>query len=198
MSDEDVPKKVHPVQALAVALVGQFAFIGVALFIHDVTEVDLVGALGFVPLDLLWGLLGATALIGLALMLRRALPGVSRDLDKLIDDMLNQAGLSLTPLTILILSAAAGFAEELLFRGALQGWLMGHLPVAAAIALPTLLFAALHLYSVTYMLIILPVGLALGLLYWATGSLWGVIIAHTLYDVFAFSFARWRHSRVGK
>ena len=75
--------------------------------------------------------------------------------------------------TLAALYAANALAEELLFRGALQGWL-GLLPAA-------LLFTLAH---VSYykqplmMLYVLCLGLLLGLLYAAGGSLWVCALTH--------------------
>jgi hypothetical protein len=99
-------------------------------------------------------------------------------------------GFRLTPLRIALLSAVAGVGEELLFRGVLQAAADRHLPVLAAILLPNILFAALHARTVLYALAAGAIGVYLGVLFWATGSLIAAMIAHALYDCVAFEWAR--------
>jgi len=82
-------------------------------------------------LDLLWGVAAGVALLALWLLGRTLLPA-ARDLERLIADVLG--GLSAGD--ALALALISGFAEELFFRGAVQGsW--GVVPA-------TVLFALLH------------------------------------------------------
>lgn len=73
-----------------------------------------------------------------------------------------------------LLSAIAGVAEELFFRGAVQ-------PVAG-VEVAAVLFGLLHPYSRLYIIIAALAGFGLGYLYHATGSLLSPIAAHSLYD----------------
>jgi len=105
-------------------------------------------------------------------------------------EFLANLGFRLTPLRIAMLSAAAGVGEELLFRGVLQSAADQHLPALAAILLPNVLFAALHARALLYALAAGAVGVYLGVLFWASGSLIAAMIAHALYDCIAFEWAR--------
>ena len=86
--------------------------------------------------------------------------------------------------------AAAGIGEELLFRGALQGWLAQDWPLAVAVAVPSIGFAILHPYSRAYVAYAFVIGCLLGLLFAWSGSLLAAVIAHGLYDVLALARLR--------
>lgn len=91
---------------------------------------------------------------------------------------------------MVLLSLLAGFGEEMLFRGALQGWL--------GIWVASGLFAIAHVWrwdsdGVKMMLVYLIYSLMLGWLYHLTQNLWSCCVAHTLYDLVALSWIRhWR------
>lgn len=65
-------------------------------------------------------------------------------------------------LIVVRIVALAGVAEELLFRGALYGWLRRRLSVPAAITATTVLFAVEHSYYPVLIPLVVAVGLALG------------------------------------
>ncbi|MDI3298583.1 MAG: CPBP family intramembrane metalloprotease [Bacillota bacterium] len=92
-------------------------------------------------------------------------------------------GLSPLGLVAFMLVTAAG--EELFFRGAVQTIALQLLSSAAlAIATSTLIFTALHLRSsVVGIFSGVANGAVLGLLFWATGSLWAPVLAHAVYNV---------------
>jgi membrane protease YdiL (CAAX protease family) len=84
------------------------------------------------------------------------------------------------------IALAPGVAEELLFRGALQGALLRvrALPPAAAVALAALAFGAAHLDPVQSAATV-PLGLYLGALACVTGSVRAPIAAHVLNNAVA-------------
>lgn len=86
------------------------------------------------------------------------------------------------PLAI-VMSLAAGVGEEILFRGIL----MRRLGVFGQAAV----FGLAHIGYGTILQVAVPALLALffGYLVRRTGSLWGAIVAHTLFDLAAFSAA---------
>jgi uncharacterized protein len=84
-----------------------------------------------------------------------------------------------------LLSIAAGFGEELLFRGLIQGALTGRLGRGSALAIASLLFGLLHPITSVYIVIAALMGAYLGAVWMATGNLLVVIIAHALYDFLA-------------
>ena len=84
----------------------------------------------------------------------------------------------------------AGIGEEIVFRGALQGWLETISPVWSAVIAQAIVFAALHPIIRAYVVYVLLIGIALGAVYVVTGNLLVTIIAHFLYDVFALERLR--------
>ena len=99
-------------------------------------------------------------------------------------------GFAFTRWRIVLLAIVAGIGEELLFRGVFQTAAEQHLPLAAAIILPNLLFGALHARSLIYALAAGCVGAYLGVVFWLSGSLVAVMIAHALYDLIALEWTR--------
>ncbi|MGE0555102.1 MAG: lysostaphin resistance A-like protein [Gemmatimonadales bacterium] len=93
---------------------------------------------------------------------------------------------------VLVVSALAGLAEEVLFRGFLQGWLAGWLGPAAALCVAAAVFGLAHAISWRYATLVTLLGLCFGGLYLATGSIWPPIVGHALYDVVALRYGqRW-------
>ncbi len=81
----------------------------------------------------------------------------------------------------------AALAEEILFRGYLQGALASRLGAGWGILLAAVAFTALHAgQGPAALLAVGPAALGLGLLYRATGSLLAPWVAHTAVDVIAF------------
>ncbi len=76
--------------------------------------------------------------------------------------------------TVCLLAPAA---EELLFRGALFGWLRGRLPVPVAIGLSAATFAALHLLP-PLLPFLFVFGVAAALIYQRTGSTMNSFVMH--------------------
>lgn len=74
--------------------------------------------------------------------------------------------------------------EELLFRGALLGWLARRLPIAAAIVLSALVFAGLH-FIPTLLPFLFVLGLTTGLVRWYTGSTLNSMVVHVCQNTLA-------------
>lgn len=88
-----------------------------------------------------------------------------------------------------LVAAAAGFGEELMFRGLVQGWLAEAIGAPAgpwiALGIASLVFGVFHWLNATYAVLAALAGLYFGWLLIATGSLWPPIVAHALYDFVA-------------
>ncbi len=148
--------------------------------------------------DPLGSVLGGTVVaIGLAVvnlgLLRYGgtLPLV-RSVRRLTDTVLRPLFARVGLLEILLISAAAGFGEELLFRGAIQrDW--GLLPAS-------LLFGVAHLGgsgTLVFGAWAGVMGLLLGWLARLSGGLLAPIVAHALYDALALAYLRWSGSPEG-
>ena len=104
-------------------------------------------------------------------------------------------GGTLKPLLALListaLSLAAGFGEEMLFRGVLQYELAQSFDSAIAIGLSSLVFGLLHAVTPLYALLATLASVYFGYLYQAFGNLAVPIVCHALYDVGALLWAHW-------
>lgn len=90
-----------------------------------------------------------------------------------------------------LLSVAAGWGEELLFRGFLQQGLIGWLPSLGAwgaILITSAAFAALHCVTWLYGLLALLASIYLGWLFETTGNLLVPVATHAVYDFFALAY----------
>ena len=86
---------------------------------------------------------------------------------------------------IIVISFFAGVWEEALFRGGVQVWLTDFLGAPLAILIASAIFAAVHFSKPVIGFIQFLIGCLFGVIYWQTGSLLGVMLAHFLYDIFA-------------
>jgi hypothetical protein len=87
---------------------------------------------------------------------------------------------------LVLIGAAAGLGEEILFRGALQP-AVGLVPAAVV-------FGACHVFSrdtVALGIWAFLAGLAFGWLFDTTGGLLAPVVAHGTYDVLALAYIRW-------
>lgn len=126
------------------------------------------------------------ALIGVAAGLYKRFPDFAEGLVK--KQALNFAFLEkrLSMPMIVLLSVCAGVGEEALFRGGLQTLIGEYAPLIAAIIVSSLAFTLIHFASAAIAIIIFGIGALFGGFYAWSGSLLCVMIAHTIYDVYAF------------
>lgn len=106
-------------------------------------------------------------------------------IDQMIQEYMRTAG-AFSPTTsffwlILGISILAPIAEELLFRGIIQGELQRAMPEWAAIIIQGLVFALFHMQPIQVSYVILP-GLLLGLAYAWTRTLWVPIVMHIAFN----------------
>ena len=137
-----------------------------------------VVTLGYVAL----GLLSALPLLAIMISLRRITWKPLRDLNDLVEHKLMPMFRGLTLVDLAILSFAAGWGEELLFRGLIQAEIAYHTSIGIGILTASLIFALLHFLSPTYFVLAFLVSVYFGWLYWISGSLWVPILGHAVYD----------------
>jgi membrane protease YdiL (CAAX protease family) len=91
------------------------------------------------------------------------------------------AGLATTLPLALAATVAIGllgpFAEELLFRGLIYGYVEGRIGPRTAWAISSLLFALAHAEP-AHITLVLPIGILLGWVRMRSGSLWPGVVAH--------------------
>ncbi|MGB0653651.1 MAG: lysostaphin resistance A-like protein [Thermoplasmatota archaeon] len=95
---------------------------------------------------------------------------------------------NMTVYHVLFLALAAGFGEELLYRGVLQPWLGRWMPVGAAIAVQAVFFGFAHGGYGTWAHVLSPLlfGVLTGILAHRWG-LWSAIVLHVGVDIVAFA-----------
>lgn len=86
---------------------------------------------------------------------------------------------------ILFISLCAGIGEEAFFRGGMQTLLGDVLPMPLAVAIASALFALIHFAQPLNSALIFVIGSLFGVVYWQTGSLLTVMVAHAVYDIYA-------------
>jgi uncharacterized protein len=140
--------------------------------------------------QLLWGGLGVVPLLGVFLWLRTSRLAVWRELREFLQEELIPYFSRATPWELAWVALAAGVGEELLFRGfllsALQARLDPHVMGGwLPLILSSVVFGLAHCVSWTYLVLASVVGLYLGWLMLATGSLWAPMTTHAVYDLAA-------------
>ena len=95
-------------------------------------------------------------------------------------------------LQLALVSIAAGFGEELLFRGLVQAGLSsligGFFGPWLALAVAAVLFGVCHWLNTTYAILAVFAGAYFGLIFLLSGSLWTPIVAHAAYDLLALVY----------
>ncbi|MEP1214478.1 MAG: CPBP family intramembrane glutamic endopeptidase [Marinobacter sp.] len=148
----------------------------------------------------IWGGLGSVVTYGVIMTLTW-LPGLLRQSLEAQLEQLHRFARDYSWPILVALSILAGVGEELLFRGAIQGWLAQHLDESLAIIVASLLFGLVHYLSLTYFVLATGLGLVLGTAYAATDSLLLVMVWHGAYDMLALyclrRFPEWFGVRSG-
>ncbi len=96
---------------------------------------------------------------------------------------------------LLLISVAAGFGEEILFRGALQPLFVSGSNPWIGILSASLLFGLAHALSLAYFIAATLTGIYFGYLAFAYSDLIAPIVAHTVYDFFALVYVQSRLAR---
>ena len=96
---------------------------------------------------------------------------------------------SLSPwLVMILLVFPIGFGEEIYWRGFVQRYFTRKFNAPAAFFVTTLFYVLVHVPIGNQVLIVAAItcGLFWGMLYWATGSIFPVLISHMLWDPMIF------------
>ena len=99
-------------------------------------------------------------------------------------------------ITALALGMAAGFGEEMLFRGILQYELGSRFGQVIAVGLSSIIFGALHAVTPMYAALATIASIYFGGVYLMTGNLAVAIACHAVYDIWALLFAHWTVSQL--
>lgn len=134
------------------------------------------------------GLVAALPLLVLFVLFEHSSAAPLSEIRSLLDRFLLPMLRGVGPVGLLLLAAAAGFGEEILFRGLLQELLARWFGVTAGIVLASLVFGLAHAVTKAYFLIATLIGLFFGWLYLWSGNLSAPIVTHAAYDFFALVY----------
>jgi membrane protease YdiL (CAAX protease family) len=144
------------------------------------------------------GLAAAVPMFAALWLVTRWPIGPLRALKQLVRDLVVPLFRGCTPLDLVLISAAAGIGEELLFRGVVQAGIHSYTHSAwLAIAVAGVLFGLAHPISTTYAILAALIGVYLGWLLVATDNLLVPIITHAAYDFLALVYLLHRGSSPG-
>lgn len=104
-----------------------------------------------------------------------------------LQDMADAAPL---PVMLLIIAVAPALGEELVFRGVIGRGLVARWGLWAGVAISSVLFAAVHLHPV-HAIAVVPLGIAMHLVYLATRSFWAPVLLHLMNNAWATVMTRW-------
>jgi membrane protease YdiL (CAAX protease family) len=90
---------------------------------------------------------------------------------------------SLRFIDIFIISLAAGFAEEMLFRGIFQ--------IKFGIVMASILFGLVHFITPAYVIVTIMMGFYIGIFFYLFESLLIPILLHFMYDLGALTYLRY-------
>lgn len=148
----------------------------------------LVGPGGGAP-ALAIGTLAALPLVGLLALTERLPFDWLRELRRLAAELLPELFPQATRLQLILVSVAAGFGEELLFRGLVQAglarWIGGEAGTWIGLGVGAVLFGLAHPLSRAYALLAGAIGVYMGGLMLLTGSVLAPLAAHAVYDYLA-------------
>lgn len=188
---------ITPARAIALLLMqaALFTALGIGLWRWSGRAVEdfISWSFGEVALGLGFG----AALILIAATLFHGFPRISEQLVRLQSDTYRFLGPNLGWPAIVLISLGAGISEEAALRAGFQTLLGDHVGPAAAIAIASSVFAALHLAKPVITGLLLVIGLLFGVVFWQTGSLLAVIIAHVIYDIWALRYLNREMHRLG-
>jgi membrane protease YdiL (CAAX protease family) len=164
-------------------LVGQWPLTGyVAPNEHMLTSQHAIG----------WGLAATLPLLAALLAIDRLPIAPLRRVREIATAALLEMFGGASVLQLAAVSLAAGWGEELLFRGLVQGGLSrligGQFAPWIAVGLASLLFGVCHWLNTTYAILAMLAGVYFGVTYLATGTLLAPMTAHAVYDFLALLY----------
>ena len=155
----------------------------------------LLTATGAGPLfwrDMGLGLLATLPLLAGLIVIQRHPAGILRQLQRTVQEEVVPLFHGTSAAGLFAISAAAGVGEELLFRGFLQSAVAdGWGPLGGAwigLVVASFVFGICHSLCAAYAVVATAIGLVLGVLYLATGSLVAPITTHVAYDFLALLY----------
>lgn len=181
----------HRPSSVAHAVLFEAGVLALAITVGWIVSVDPFAGFAF-RLDQLGIGVAATVppVVALWLLERSTVPAVL-EFRRVVEELVGPLFVDAPRTHLVALALTAGVAEEVLFRGVVQGGLTGLMGWLPALLVASLLFGVVHWLTGLYALLAGMVGLYLGGLYLLTGNLLVPIIVHALYDVVALGYLRW-------
>lgn len=169
----------HPLRA---AVIFQGSLIPVALLLGAMLGIPVLARFDWSVATVLIGVLATLPMLGFLALLAGSGLQAYRVLESQVRDFLRTLFRGAPAGSVALLALLAGFGEEMLVRGVLQGWLSEQVPVVWAILLAAVVFGLAHYLSGFYFLFATVIGVYLGVVYHLTGNLLVAGLAHALYD----------------
>ena len=179
--------------ALAMLVESGLGFLG--LLVAWLGSIPLIPRLVFEREALTRGIVATVPMIALLLLLTFANWRPLVEFRRQVEAFVKEIFPSSSPWELALVSLAAGFGEELLFRGALQPLVSHWTSPAIGLIAVSLLFGAMHAVSKAYFILAALVGLYLGWLAMSFDDLVAPITAHALYDFVALMVMQHRVRR---
>jgi membrane protease YdiL (CAAX protease family) len=179
------------VVGLAIAVEG--GLVGTAWLVGWLLEVNALARLTYDLGAAGWGLLATLPMLAGFFLAVRYPVGPLRSIKRFSDETLRPLLTACGVIDLLGISVLPGFGEELLFRGVVQEafWLGlreplgGPAALAVGVTVSACLFGLLHAVTPSYAVLAAVMGAYLGLVFYLSGNLLAVIVAHALYDFVA-------------
>jgi membrane protease YdiL (CAAX protease family) len=135
--------------------------------------------------DILWGTAATVPMIAVfAACLHSRFEPLNR-IRRFLEEQLRPAIQESRWYELALLAIAAGFGEEIFFRGLVQGAIAWATGTAVAVVVASLIFGLAHPITRMYVVVAGVLGLYLGALYAQSGSILRVSVAHAAYDFIA-------------
>lgn len=192
MSDDE-QKLVFDRQSLGWALSFELGLGVLALLLGRWTEVWPAEHLPWPSLNsVALGALAAAPPLAAMIGLRQTPWTVFRELTDFVDQKLTPMFQELGLLELGLLSCAAGWGEELLFRGLIQAEVTNGTNALVGVLVASVAFGLVHFMTPAYFALAFAISCYFGAMYWYFESLWVPLVSHAAYDFFMLVWLRRR------
>lgn len=147
-----------------------------------------LGSFAWSGRDVGLGVLATVPMLLLFFVCLRCPVGPLQRIKRVADELIKPLFASANVVELALLASAAGFGEEVLFRGFLQSLSVRYLSLWPGILAASAAFGLLHLITPPYAVLATLLGVYLGWLFLATENLLAPITAHALYDFLALAY----------
>lgn len=149
--------------------------------------------------SIIYGVLFAVILLAIVLCITYVPVKPLKKLKSNVDDRIAPMFASLNVFQVILISLAAGFGEEILFRWCIQGIIEHSIDAShgwwLALMVASFVFGLCHWIDEVYAVFTMIIGLLLGGLWVYCGDLIAVIVAHSVYDFLAITSLVWLYKR---